>query len=385
MYPIRVLHVVGIMNRGGLETLLMNIYRKIDRNKIQFDFLVHQEQKGIFDDEIKALGGNIYRVDYVTKVGHFRYLKNLDEFFYKHKEYKIVHSHMDAMSGIILGRAKKANIPVRIAHSHSAYPKMRSFEKIYKNYSRLLVNGNCTEKFACSSISAKWLFGKKSNFNDITILKNAIDTEKFAFDKNIRENKRKELGIDRGEFVIGNIGRFNIPKNHTFLIDIFNELIKMNEDLKLILVGDGNLKKDIENKVNKLNLDSKVVFLGVREDINEIVQAFDLMLFPSLYEGLGIVLIESQASGLNCVVSQMIPSEADMKCGLMNFISLKNSPKKWAESVNKIIECMSTKERNSKVKVVRENGYEIEDICDWITCFYKNKYINYIEMERYYE
>lgn len=373
MYPIRVLHVVGIMNRGGLETLLMNIYRKIDRTKIQFDFLVHQDQKGVFDDEIKSLGGQIYKVDYVTKVGHFRYLKNLDEFFNKHKEYKIVHSHMDAMSGIILSRAKKAHIPVRIAHSHNAYPKMGKFERIYKNYSRFLVNGSCTEKFACSTMASEWLFGKKEN---IKILHNAIDVEKFKFNRAVRMAKRKEFGIGEDDFVIGNIARFNIQKNHSFIVDIFDELIKQNKNIKLVLVGDGVLREQIKNKVKVLNLSNRVQFLGVREDINEIVQIFDLMLLPSLHEGLGIVLIESQTSGLNCVVSKAIPNDADMKCGLMNFISLKNNAKTWAKNINRIIESICKEERYSRDNEVKRNGYEIRDVCDWITSFYQAKYMD---------
>lgn len=373
MYPIRILHVVATMNRGGLETLLMNIYRNIDRSKVQFDFLVHFKEKGMYEDEIKKLGGKVYRIEHITKAGPIKYKKQLKNFF-KNNKYNIVHSHMDAMSGIVLREVKKNGVPVRIAHSHNSYPKMRLFEKIYKNYSKLFINSSCTDKFACSNIAGEWLFGENIDNKSFTVLKNAIDTNKFKFNNLIRKNVREQLGISEDTLVIGNIARFNTQKNHDFLIDIFEEVKKLEKNTKLVLVGDGNLKQSIEEKVHRLGLDQDVLFLGVREDIPNLLNAFDIFLFPSLHEGLGIVLIEAQSNGLKCIVSKAVPEEADIKCNLLNIISLSQSAKVWA---NKIIEeRYYNRESEISIKLANDSGYDIYEVSKWIESYYINKECN---------
>jgi len=305
--PIRVLHAVVNMNRGGAETLIMNLYRNIDLSKIQFDFLTSKE--GVFDQEIIEMGGRIHRIPYITDGGHKNYIRHLDQFFKENAHYNIVHSHMDKMSGFVLRAAKKAGVPTRIAHSHNTQSEGGLAAKIYKSYAGSQIPKVSTHYLACSNVAAKWLFKRKASSS--TLLKNGIDINKFSFSKAIRDQMRDDLGIETGELVVGHIGRFNHQKNHSFLIDIFKELLRTVPNAVLILAGDGPLRSVIEEKVKHLNLENKVQFLGIRSDVEFLLQAFDVFVFPSLHEGLPITLIEAQASGLPCVISDVISGEVD--------------------------------------------------------------------------
>ena len=356
----RILHVVVNMNRGGAETLIMNLYRNIDRTKVQFDFLTCKE--GVFDPEITQLGGKIHKIPYITEVGHFQYIQALTNFFTKN-HYQIVHSHLDKMSGLVLRAAKKAGVPVRISHSHNTKSEGGIATKIYKWYSGKLIPSNATELFACSMDAAKWLFGKKSA--TATIIKNGIDLKQFQFSKEIRERMRAELGIGNETFVIGHIGRFNEQKNHIFLLKIFAKFVKFKPHSVLILVGDGNLKPFIEKKVRQMGLIANVRFLGVRSDVNRILQGMDVLVFPSLHEGLPVSLIEAQAAGIPCVISDVISDEVNMGAGLIHYESIKNSPKRW---VQMIIQHSNTKV--DPIKFIKERGYDITISASWIQEFY---------------
>lgn len=291
--PLRVLHVVVNMNRGGAETLLMNLYRNIDRSKIQFDFLTCKE--GVFDEEIMQLGGNVYRVPYITEVGHLKYLKALTDFFMKYPHYQIVHSHMDKMSGFVLRAAKKAEISVRIAHSHSTRSEGGAAARIYKWYAGTLISKYATDFVSCSKEAAEWLFGNKS---DRTVfLKNGIDLEQFKYSLKVRESIRSELKIKENQFIVGHVGRFSMPKNHSYLLEVFKEFLSYREDAILLLVGDGPLLPETKRKVEEMQLTKNVEFLGSRSDVEQLLQAFDIFLFPSFFEGFPVSVIEAQASG----------------------------------------------------------------------------------------
>ncbi|HZH58317.1 MAG TPA: glycosyltransferase family 1 protein [Metabacillus sp.] len=361
--PIRVLHVVVNMNRGGAETLIMNLYRNIDRSKIQFDFLTCKE--GVFDQEILNLGGKIHRIPYITDGGHFHYIKNLKQFFKANNHYKIVHSHMDKMSGFVLKSAKKAGIPVRIAHSHNTQSEGGFAAKLYKEYAGSNIEKAATHYLACSNLAAKWLFKNKAKSSKL--LKNGIDMEKFTFSKKTREKIREELGIEKDSLVLGHVGRFNHQKNHAFLIDIFNELKKVESKSYLVLVGDGTLRSDIEEKVKRLRLEEKVKFLGVRSDINRLLQAFDLFIFPSFHEGLPVTLIEAQGSGLPCLISENITHEVDMKMDLVKFLPINNK-NVWVEEIREI----STKDgsRNISNQALYQQGYDIKNTAHFMNDFY---------------
>lgn len=242
--PLRVLHVVVNMNRGGAETLIMNLYRNIDRSKVQFDFLTCKE--GVFDKEIVKLGGEVHRIPYVTDVGHRGYIKALNTFFNSHPQYKIIHSHMDKMSGFVLRSAKKARVPVRIAHSHSTSSEGGAIAKIYKWYAGAFITSCATHFLACSVAAAQWLFANRESATKI--LKNGIECDEFTFNPDIRAQVRKELNLHGDVFVIGHVGRFAHPKNHTFLIDIFAQLIEYRPNSILLLVGDGPLRLEMKKK-----------------------------------------------------------------------------------------------------------------------------------------
>lgn len=356
---------------GGLENFLMNVYRKIDRNKIQFDFLVTREEKGIFDNEIKSLGGKIYNIPKMELVGYNKYSKTLYEFFKSHTGYKVVHCHRDALCGVYLKQAKKANIEIRIAHSHSTSiienENLKGKLKIVtKNILKKSINKYSTDFFACSYEAGKWLYGSEVAGKMLVVIRNGIDLEKYKYDESISSQIRKDLGIDKDTFLIGHVGSFGLPKNHKFLVEIIKELDKKIGNFKICLVGDGYLKNEIESLVKEYKLEDKFLFLGIRNDVNKLMMAFDLFLFPSLFEGLGIVLIEAQATGLKCLVSDKVSKEADMNCDLVEFLPIDNT-NVWCES---IIDKTNNSNRSMYYECVKENGYDISDVANILTNMY---------------
>ncbi|KHE69247.1 glycosyltransferase family 1 protein [Halobacillus sp. BBL2006] len=355
--PLRVLHVVVNMNRGGAETLIMNLYRNIDRTKVQFDFLTCKE--GVFDEEIKQLGGKIHRIPYISEVGHKQYIKGLDSFFQQHSHYKIVHSHMDKMSGFVLRAAKRQGLPVRIAHSHSTNSEGGIASKVYKWYAGTYINSSATHLNACSKSAAKWLFQKDSS--KAIIIRNGIDSEKFSFNPLIRNQIRRSLKICDNTIVLGHVGRFSPPKNHMFLLEMFAEYAKINTNSALLLIGDGQLRHKIERKIEELNLEGRVKLLGVREDIHSLLQGIDIFIFPSLYEGLPVTLVEAQCAGLPCLISTNISNEVDINIGL-----IKNLPNRiedkgvWVQCIMK--QSVKPDKRLIKKDILDRKGFEIKEI-----------------------
>ncbi len=365
---LRVLMAVTSLDCGGIENLLMNIYRIIDRSKIQFDFLTHRNTKFYFEDEVEKMGGKIYRMPPVNPIPGSRYRKELDRFFKEHKEYKIVHAHMNALSTYVLRAAKRNNVPVRIAHSHNSELGEGLIKNLIKRYSRHNLNRYCNYKFACSKNAGIFLFRK--GFDNCIILKNGIDVEQYRYNGEIRQRTRERLNI-KTNTVYGHVGSFTEQKNHDFLIDIFAEIKKRDDKSKLMLIGDGPLAGRIKEKINDLNLDNDVIMLGTRNDVNELLMAMDVFLFPSKYEGLGIALIEAQAAGLKCLASSEVPKEADVT-GLVEFLSIEDNTKVWAE--NAIGQVSDRIDQSSKIK---EAGYDIEYTANWLQKFYMNEVSKY--------
>lgn len=352
--PIRVLHVVVNMNRGGAETLIMNLYRNIDRAKIQFDFLTCKE--GIFDKEIIRRGGKVYRIPYVTDVGHTGFTRQLKRFLIKNSKYKIIHSHMDKMNGLVLRSAKQANVPIRIAHSHNTESEGGFLSKTYKWYAGRHVLPSATHLYACSQAAAKWLFGQRSE--EAFILKNGIETSAFLYSPQARHQIRNELGIDNNTLVLGHVGRFCHQKNHMFLLDVFAGLNKLRQDTVLLLAGDGPLKSEIYQKIKDLHIEQRVKLLGIREDVYRLLQAFDLFVFPSYHEGLPVTLIEAQGAGLPCVISNNITNEVDMGVGLVQYLPITNK-NIWINHILNIAE-----EKTSRIvsqEALNEKGYDIRE------------------------
>mgnify|MGYP004702420673 CR=1 FL=1 len=352
--PIRVAHVIGNWLGGGVESVVMNYYRNIDRNKVQFDFLCSESSTDIPYEEIEKLGGRVFIVPNYTKV--VKYQKELKKIF-KENNYKIVHSHINTMSVFPLRAAKKAGVPVRIAHSHSTTNKKEKKKNLLKQILRPFSRVYATDYMCCSELAGRWLFGDKEyDKGNVYLLNNAIDLDKFKYNESLRKEKRKELGISDDTLVIGHVGRFVEQKNHRFLIDIFNEIYKQNNKSLLLLAGQGPLMVEIKNKVISLKLEKNVKFLGQRSDINELYQAMDLFLFPSLYEGLGMVAVEAQVSGLPCVVSKEIPEIARVS-DQISFINSDDQMEIW---VNTIIKYLNNIDRY-KINFTNEiNKYDIK-------------------------
>ena len=345
---VRILHIVTYMGRGGLETMLMNYYRNIDRSKVQFDFLVHRDFKADYDDEIESLGGRIYRISPLNPFS-LNYYKELDSFFKEHEEYKIVHVHQDCMSSIALKVAKKNNVPIRIGHSHSS-SQDKNIKYLLKLYYMKSIPTYATHLFACGKEAGDWMFsGAKYE-----IVNNAIDTNRFKFNKELSKKLKEEYQL-QDKLVIGHVGRFNYPKNHDFLIDIFNELVKLNNDSRLVLVGSGDLEESIKEKVRTLGLEDYVMFMGSRSDVNEIMQMMDVFVFPSHYEGLPVTLVEAQASGLPIIKSNNVPDQCIMTNNVYS-LSLGNTSE-WA---NKILEVSKSFERKDTTQDIINANYDIK-------------------------
>lgn len=323
---IRILHCVNDMHRAGLETMLMNYYRNIDRTKIQFDFLTHRPYRSDYDDEIESLGGKIYYAPRLYPQNYPAYFKWMRKFFKEHPEYKIVHSHIDTMSYLPLLAAKKAGIPIRIAHSHNTSLD-RDFKYLLKQYFRLKINSVCTHRLACGEEAGKFLFGNR----EFKVIPNAIDAEKFYYNEELRYKKRKELGLE-DKFVVGHVGRLSYQKNHKFLIEIFNELLKKEPNSILLLVGVGEKEEELKRQVKSLNIEDKVSFLGNRSDVNELYQAMDVFVMPSFFEGIPVVGVEAQFAGLPCIFSDKVPKEVKFN-KKTSFISLNSSVAEWSDSI----------------------------------------------------
>lgn len=364
---IRILHVVGSMDRGGAETMLMNLYRKMDKDKIQFDFVVHSMKKGDFDDEIRTLGGKVHHMPRYTGRNHFLYVKKWNQFFLTHPQYLVIHGHIRSTAAIYLKLAKNFN-RITIAHSHGTSSRGTLLERFVKMALQYPIRYTADYFFACSKEAGKWLFGNKvCQGKNFKILNNAIDNEKFVFSEITRNKIRKELGVE-GDFVVGHVGNFDPVKNHVFLIDIFNCLYKKDPTCSLLLVGGGDmaLQTAMEEKARKMGLSGKVKFLGKRDDVNKILNAFDIFVFPSLHEGLGIVAVEAQANGLKCILSDRVPKIVQITQNV-EFLSLKAPADIWA---NKILVYHNNYTRKQVEKQVEKAGYDINNTAKRMEYFY---------------
>lgn len=347
---IRVLHIVPNMNSGGLETFIMNVYRNIDRNKFQFDFLEHYQEKSFYDSEIQSLGGKIYHFSLRDDNNIFKYIIKINKFFKNHNEYKVIHCHMESIGSLVFIIAKIHGIKIRIGHAHT-----NSFNKNLKGYVKrflsLFFKYTTTINFACSNEAGRYLFKNKKYI----VIPNGINFQKFKFNKNKRIKLRKEYNLE-DKFVIGHVGRMDDSKNQLFLIDVFNQYQKFNNNSMLILVGDGEFKNKILKKISKLNIENKVLLLGIRNDVNDLLSMFDVFAFPSKFEGLGICLIEAQINGLMTLTSENIPKNTNIS----NYIKyLPLEVNKWVTALKNV------NKRDNKIVYNEEmKKYNIESVVD---------------------
>jgi glycosyltransferase involved in cell wall biosynthesis len=364
---VRILHVLGRLDRGGAETMVMNLYRQIDRSKLQFDFIIHTDDECDYTREIQSLGGRIYSISRYTGKNHAQYRKEWDVFLEKHPEYKIIHGHVRSTASIYLKIAKSRGL-ITIAHSHNT-SSGKGLPAFAKNILQFPIRYLADYLFACSKTAGEWLYGKnvykKQNFK---ILNNAIDAKKFIYNNRVRDIRRKEFNIE-DKFVIGHIGRFHKQKNHEYIIDIFKIIQDYNKNSVLMLVGDGDLKKSVQQKVEKLGLVDKVIFTGVRPDITELLQSMDVFLFPSLFEGLPVTLVEAQAAGLPCIISNNISDEIRVT-SLIESVALQKGPEYWAK---KVLEQNKSYLRPNTYDDLVKADYDIDVVAKWYQDFILSK------------
>ena len=322
---VRVAQIVGKMAGGGIESVVMNYYRHINRNEIQFDFIVDSDSTLVPIDEIEQLGGSVIEVvPYQHQPANSKEIERV----LKGGRWPIVHSHLNALSPFALHAAKKAGVPIRIAHSHATWGKGEFKRNVLKALLRTQANRYPTHRMASSRHAGEWLFGKRASFD---VLYNAIEIDRFSYDERVRNRMRDELGIKDGQLAIGHVGRFVVTKNQGFLLEVFREVLKRGIDSKLILVGDGLLRPKIEERVHEMGLDDRVLIVGQRDDVDSYYQALDVFVLPSLYEGLGMVAVEAQCSGLPCILSDRVPAETDLK-GDATYLSL-DVPSDWVDAI----------------------------------------------------
>lgn len=363
--PIRILHVLQRMEAGGTQALLMNIYREIDRSKVQFDFLVEYEEKQFYDDEIEALGGKIFRTNFRENLNIISFTKYLNKFFKNHDEYHIVHVHTYSIGYFVLSAAKRAGVPIRIAHSHNN-DTVRDYKYIPKLVMQRLYTKNATDLFACSNEAGLYLFGDKP----FKVLKNVIDSSKFKFNEKKRKKFRMDLNLT-DKFVVGNVGRLHSQKNQSFLIDIFKEIKVRKKNAILIIIGQGPLEQQLKRKVISLALSDSVIFLGNRKDMDYIYQSMDVFIFPSLFEGFGISAVEAQASGTPSVCSDRLPAEVEVT-PLFKSIGLDIDPSVWAK--NAIDFSNNSYRQKNMQKYIVEAGFDVKMEAQNLEKYYLDKY-----------
>lgn len=367
--PIRVLHILHSMNRGGAENMLMNYYRNIDREKVQFDFLLTDDGKGLFEDEIKDMGGRIYKVPLMTMSNPFPYLKGVKEFFASHKEYKIVHSHTSSKSVFPLMIAKKFGVPVRCSHSHNNKTE-EGIDGVVRNMLMPFLKFVTTDSLACGEQAAVWLYGEKAfKMRKVKIINNVIETDNYKYDEQIRKDYREKFGISEGTIVIGHTARFCTQKNHLFDVEILKEIKEMGVNAKLMLVGTGELKESIEQKARELNVLDDIIFTGVVSNVWDYEQAMDVFILPSFYEGLPLSIIEAQVSGLPCFTSKGRVSPECSVTDLVQYLPIENGAKCWAE---KIIEAKKIERRDRQEEVIAA-GYDAKTSAKILQEFYLQK------------
>lgn len=364
---LRILHIIGTLHGGGAQNMIMNIYRNIDRSKIQFDFVAHMTRKNDFSDEIKQLGGRIYYAPRFKGINIIEYKNWWNKFFDEHSEYSIIHAHMTSTTYLYVDSAHKHGITV-IAHSHSGSQRGNFIERAYKTALTKSLKSKADYLFACSELAGINKFGERGiHQKNYYMIKNAIDAEKYVFDDGIRRDVRAELKSE-DNLLFGHIGTFSEPKNHMYLLEVFSEIHKRNNNARLVMAGDGILRPQIEEKIKELGIEQCTALIGYRKDINKLLMALDLLLFPSFFEGLSVTVIEAQATGLRCLVSDRLSQEHKIT-ELVEFESIDEAPEVWAE---KALAMADGYKRENRITDIIENGYSIKDTTKWISDFYES-------------
>ena len=325
---VRVLHYIGSLQIGGSQALVMEWYRKIDRTKMQFDFVTFPEERKGSYDEVERMGGRVFVCPRYSGFNHFEFVKWWSDFLEEHPEYRIVHGHIYSCASIYMPVVKKHG-RIAIAHSHST-SNGKGFASVVKAVLQLPIRHIANYMFSCSDLAGIWLYGKKAvKKPNYRMIPNCVDCRRFAFSEEIREDVRKELGIGEKAFVVGHVGRFHESKNHEFLVRVFVEILKQRPDAMLLLVGDGDLLEPTKTLCGELGITDHVIFTGAQLEPDRYYQAMDLFLFPSVWEGLPVSVVEAQANGLPCLLSDTITKDVWLT-DLVTYETLEKDAKHWA-------------------------------------------------------
>ena len=365
---IRVLHILHSMNRGGAEAMLMNYYRNIDRTKIQFDFLLTEQNRCQYEEEIEQMGGKVYRVPLLTFSNPFPYINGVKKFLNEHPEYRVVHSHTSSKSAVPLWVAKRCGVPVRVCHAHSS-SSGRGLEGFVRWGLGIWLKRVATDFMSCGEGATLCWYGKEY-LNKARFVPNAVDMEKYGFDALTRQAKRDALGLSENDCVLGMVSRFHPVKNHLFALDVLAELKQRHCRAKLLFVGDGELRSSIEEKINLLNLKNDVILAGLVSDVPNYLQAMDVVLMPSFHEGLPVSLVEAQANGLSVVASTGVPHEVDVT-GNVDFCPLEVEA--WVKVLASKMEKGVTRDVEA-VSKVQAAGYDIITAAQWLQDWYIEQY-----------
>ncbi|MBE6740957.1 MAG: glycosyltransferase family 1 protein [Ruminococcaceae bacterium] len=348
---IRILHSVSNMDRAGIETMLMNFYRHMDRDKVQFDFLVNKPDPGAYDEEIRALGGRIFvSPGFMSYRKYIAYMKDL---FKEHPEYNIIHTHNGSLMLYALEGAKKSKVPVRIAHAHATAVPV-GLKNQLKKLIRPMIKYVATDYWGCSDAAGKFYFSEKRWNNSNELIHNAINVDNFTFNENIRNEIREQYGFGN-KLVIGNVGRMMAQKNHKKLLDVFAEVHKLNPETQLVIIGTGELEEKLRQQADELGISDSITFTGVLSNVNEWYSAIDVFVMTSLYEGLPVVAVEAQACDLPCVLTDTITPEVKVTENV-KFLGLYDEPIKWAKEILEI----KPAKRVSRKAELQKAGYDIE-------------------------
>lgn len=328
---VRVLHSVSNMDRAGLETMLMNYYRHIDRDLVQFDFLANKPKPGAYEDEVRELGGRIFVSPGFNPIKLPKYRAYMKKLFEDNPEIQIVHAHNGALAYYALREAQRNGIKHRIAHSHNSKLNLDMKWPI-KQYCRHNLKNVATDLWGCGELAVQFYFGKKVvDEHQYVLIKNAIEEERFIYNEQIRKQMRMKYNLE-DKFVVGHVGRFMLQKNHVFLVEVFEQVYKRNPNAVLLLIGEGELQDEIKKDIMKRGLGDAVVFTGSIPNVNEMYQAMDVFVLPSLYEGLPVVGVEAQAAGVRSIFSDTITREIGIT-DLAQFVPLTKRPEQWAEII----------------------------------------------------
>lgn len=361
----RVLHVLGCMDIGGAETLVMNVYRALDRKQLQFDFLTHSFKEGAYESEIRSLGGRVFHIQAPVTAGLIRYCRAFNEVLRGAGPFAAVHSHVQKFSGYVAFLAARAGVPVRVVHSHTALDVRNDHgvRRIYSRLMRVLALRYGTSLLGCSEEACQLLYGVGARQDSrVGIIHNAIDSALFASGCARREEVRRELHLSPSDTVFCHVGNFAVPKNHAFLLGVFREIAQRVPNSQLLLAGEGALMTDVVSLVSRFGLKDRVNFLGLRRDIPALLAAADAFIFPSLWEGIPTALIEAQMAGLPCLASSRINRDVDLGIGLVSFLDLEAGAKGWAEAASRLCSQTGKVSTVKRVKAAKKAGYEIAEV-----------------------